>query len=152
MGLPRTLDEWQRVSPAWREKARKLIPEGGYPGPRRRPRDPDEERLLRRLGLDRQRPFGIANEAADPALQIRRTRKRAALTQAALARRAGMTQQQIQRLEDPARSNPTVATLRAIATALGCELRIRFDPGQAQATPAGGVIGQTPSRRRRTEP
>lgn len=127
MTMPKTLREWRRVSPSWRETAERLLPEGGYSGPRKRPRDPGEERALRRLGLDRQRPFGPANEAADAALQIRMARKRAGLSQAELAARMEVTQQQVQRLEDPDKSNPTVATLRAIADALGMELRIRLE-------------------------
>lgn len=53
------------MSPAWREKARRMIPEGGYPGPRKRPRDPEKEALLRRMGLDRQRPFVQENEETE---------------------------------------------------------------------------------------
>lgn len=124
MTLPKTLEEWERVSPAWRDKARRMIPEGGYPGPRTRPRDPEEEALLRRLGLDRQKPFGLDDEAADVALQIRRARKATGLSQAQLAERMGVTQQWVQRLEDPDRSNPTVETLGSIARALGRLLRI----------------------------
>lgn len=71
MGLPETLEDWRRVSPAWRARANVLIPPGGYPGERSRPRDPDEARALRKLGVDRQRPFGPADEASDAALQIR---------------------------------------------------------------------------------
>lgn len=124
MGLPKSLEEWRDVSPAWRDTAARLIPEGGYPGRRLRPRDPGETRALRRIGADRQRPFGPADETADAALQIRMARKRAGLSQAQLAERMGVSQQQVQRLEDPDRSNPTVATLRAVAAALGVELRI----------------------------
>ena len=127
MAMPKTLDEWRQVSPAWTAKAEALIPRGGYAGKRLRPRDPDEARALRRLGVDRQKPFGHANEAADAALQIRMARKRARISQAELARRLGMTQQQVQRLEDPDKSNPTVATLRAVATALGVRMIIRFE-------------------------
>lgn len=127
MGLPETLDEWREVSSAWRERAKQLIPEGGYPGERLRPRDPDEERALRKLGVDRQKPFAPTDEAADAALQIRMARKRAGLSQAELAERMAVTQQQVQRLEDPDKSNPTVATLQAIAEALGTRLRIRFE-------------------------
>lgn len=127
MTLPKNLEEWERISPKWAEKASQMIPEGGYPGPRRRPRDPDELRALRQLGVDRQRPFGVANLAADAALQIRMARKRAGVSQVELARRMGVTQQQVQRLEDPDRSNPTVTTLRAVAAALGVEVRIRFE-------------------------
>jgi antitoxin HicB len=127
MSLPKTLEEWERLSPAWAEKARRMIPEGGYTGPRRRPRDPGERRVLRDLGVDRQKPFGLSNLAADAALMIRMARKRAGISQAQLARRMGVTQQQVQRLEDPDRANPTVTTLRAVATALGLEVRIRFE-------------------------
>lgn len=126
MGLPRTIEEWRRVSPAWRQRARELIPAEGFSGERSRPRDPGEERALRELGLDRQRPFGIADERADAALQIRRARKRAGLTQAELAARMGVTQQRVQRLEDPDKSNPTVATLRTLARALDATLCIEF--------------------------
>lgn len=127
MTLPKNMAEWERLSPAWRETARRMIPEGGYSGKRLRPRDSDEMRALRKLGVDLQRPFGLANQGADAALQIRVARKRAGISQVELARRMGVTQQQVQRLEDPGRSNPTIATLRAIAAALGLELRVRFD-------------------------
>lgn len=127
MTLPKNLDEWEKKSRAWAEQARRMIPAEGYGGGRRRPRDPGEERALRAVGADRQMPFGLANLAADAALQIRMARKRAGVTQVELARRMGVTQQQVQRLEDPARSNPTVGTLRAVAEALGVEVRIRFE-------------------------
>lgn len=127
MTLPKTLLEWERVSPAWAEKARQMIPEGGYEGPRRRPRDAAEARALRELGVDRQKPFGLANLGADAALQIRTARKRAGITQAELARRMGITQQQVQRLEDPDRSNPTMATMRAIGQALGAQVSLRIE-------------------------
>ncbi len=127
MGLPKTLQEWREVSPAWAKKAEQLVPEGGYAGRRLRPRDRNEARALRRFGVDRQKPFGLANEAADAALQIRMARKQAGISQAELARRMGVSQQQVQRLEDPDKSNPTVATLRAVAKSLDSELRIRFD-------------------------
>ena len=127
MPMPKTLDEWRAASPAWKATAEKLIPAGGYAGKRLRPRDPDEARALRRLGVDRQKPFGHANEAADAALQIRMARKRAGISQAELAGRLGVTQQQVQRLEDPDKSNPTVATLRAVARALDLRMSIRFE-------------------------
>jgi transcriptional regulator with XRE-family HTH domain len=72
-------------------------------------------------------PFGLVNQGADAALQIRVARKRAGISQVELARRMSVSQQQVQRLEDPNKSNPTMATLRAIAKALGLELRVRFD-------------------------
>lgn len=129
MSLPKTIEEWRQVSPGWRDRAKTLIPSGGYAGMRTRPRDAGEERALRRLGADRQRPF--AGEAADVAVQLRMARKRRGISQAELARRIGVTQQQIQRLEDPDKANPTVASLGAIAEALGLRLSIRFeDPAQ----------------------
>jgi len=99
-----------------------MLPADGYAGKRRRPRDPEEIRALRRIGADRQKPF--IDEAGDAALQIRMARTRAGVTQAELASRLGVTQQQVQRLEDPDKSNPTVATLRSIARALGMRLRV----------------------------
>ena len=125
MGLPKTLDEWRRVSPTWRDAAKALLPTDGYAGERRRPRDPGEVRALRRIGADRQKPF--VEEASDAALLVRMARKRVGLTQVELAGRLGVTQQQVQRLEDPERSNPTVATLRAIARSLGRRLTIEFE-------------------------
>ena len=125
MALPKTLDEWRRVSPSWSETAKSMLPPEGYSGERLRPRDPGEVRALRRIGADRQKPF--VDEASDAALQIRMARTRAGLSQAALAARLGVTQQQIQRLEDPEHSNPTVSTLRAIGRALGRRLQVRFE-------------------------
>ena len=125
MSLPKTLEEWREISPAWRRTAQELIPADGYSGKRRRPRDPGETRALRRIGADRQRPF--VDEARDAALLIRMARTRAGVTQAELAARLGVTQQQIQRLEDPHKSNPTVATLRSVARALGVRLRLGLE-------------------------
>ncbi len=125
MSLPKTISEWLEESPAWSAKAKSLLPPDGYAGPRKRPRDPDELRALRRIGADRQRPF--VEETADAALQIRMARKLAGVSQAELARRMGVAQQQIQRLEDPERANPTMATLRSVARALGRRLSVRFD-------------------------
>ncbi len=124
----KNLAEWEQKSAAWAKTVERMIPQGGYPGKRLRPRDPDEERALRRLGVDRQKPFGQADERADAALQIRMARAAAGLSQVELARRMGVSQQQVQRLEDPDKSNPTVATLRSIARALGRRVEIRFAP------------------------
>lgn len=65
---------------------------------------------------------GVGRRLADPY-----ARKRAGISQAELAKRMGVSQQQVQRLEDPEKSNPTVATLRGVAGALGCRLRLRLD-------------------------
>jgi len=58
-------------------------------------------------------------------LQIRWRREELELTQGQLAKRAGVSQQQIAKLEDPD-GNPTVATLAKIATALGLRLELSF--------------------------
>jgi predicted RNase H-like HicB family nuclease/DNA-binding XRE family transcriptional regulator len=58
-------------------------------------------------------------------LQIRWRREQLALTQGQLAKRAGVSQQQIAKLEDPD-GNPTVATLEKIAAALGLRLEVTF--------------------------
>jgi len=52
------------------------------------------------------------------ALQLRWMRDKHGLTQAQLAKRAGVSQQQIAKLESP-NANPTLQTIKAIAQALG---------------------------------
>jgi ribosome-binding protein aMBF1 (putative translation factor) len=56
-------------------------------------------------------------------LAIRWARKRAGLTQAELARRAGLSQPVVARLEDPDH-NPTLDTLERVAVALGARLEV----------------------------
>ena len=58
-------------------------------------------------------------------LQIRWRREELELTQGQLAKRAGVSQQQIAKLEDPD-GNPTIATLEKIAAALGLRLEVSF--------------------------
>lgn len=126
MSLPETYEEWRERSGDWERRARELLGDADFSGPRRRPRDPDEEAALRELGLDRWRPFARLHGRSRPAFEIRRARKRAGLSQAELAARMGVSQQQVQQLEDPDRSNPTWATLRKIAEALDVELRLEM--------------------------
>jgi predicted RNase H-like HicB family nuclease/DNA-binding XRE family transcriptional regulator len=57
------------------------------------------------------------------ALQIRWRREDLGLTQAQLARRVGVSQQQIAKLEDPD-ANPTLATLEAVARGAGASLEV----------------------------
>ena len=59
-------------------------------------------------------------------LMIRQARKRHGLSQRQLAKRAGMTVQQLQKLEAPGKSNPTVKTLAAISRALDEQLDIQL--------------------------
>lgn len=57
-------------------------------------------------------------------LMIRNARKKHGLGQPALAKKLGITVQQLQKLETPGKSNPTVKTLAKISETLGEELEI----------------------------
>jgi antitoxin HicB len=59
-------------------------------------------------------------------LMIRHARSRHGLSQRQLAKRIGMTVQQLQKLETPGKSNPTVRTLAAISEALDENLQIEL--------------------------
>jgi ribosome-binding protein aMBF1 (putative translation factor) len=59
------------------------------------------------------------------AVQLRWARQDAGLTQAQLARRAHVSQQQIAKLERPG-SNPTLDTLAKVARALGVKLEVEL--------------------------
>lgn len=59
------------------------------------------------------------------AISLRWARQDAGLTQAQLAKRAGVSQQQIAKLERPG-ANPSVATLRKVADALGVRLELKL--------------------------
>ena len=63
-------------------------------------------------------------------MELRWTRHQAKLTQAQLAKRAGVSQQQIAQLEHPD-SNPTLDTLEKVARALGAQLELRLTPHPA---------------------
>jgi len=65
---------------------------------------------------------------------VRAARKRARVSQVALAEAAGMTQPSIARLEKGLVS-PTVITLDRIARALGTELVIDFEPTVGERRP-----------------
>jgi DNA-binding XRE family transcriptional regulator/predicted RNase H-like HicB family nuclease len=60
------------------------------------------------------------------ALEIRWARRDAALSQGALGKLAGVSQQQIAKLEDPD-ENPSIETLAKVARALGLEVNIGFE-------------------------
>lgn len=60
-------------------------------------------------------------------LYLRWERADAGLTQTQLARRAGVTQQAIAKLEHP-RANPTIETLEKVAAALGVRVEVGFRP------------------------
>lgn len=59
------------------------------------------------------------------AMQLRRAREDAHLTQAELAKRAGVSRRQIAKLERPG-ENPTIGTLAKIAKALGRHVDVVF--------------------------
>jgi transcriptional regulator with XRE-family HTH domain len=65
---------------------------------------------------------------AGPSALVRRLRREAGLTQRELARRAGVSQPVIARLERSPTANPTVGTLAAIAAAVGVRLRVVLEP------------------------
>jgi transcriptional regulator with XRE-family HTH domain len=57
---------------------------------------------------------------------LRQARHHAGLTQAELARRAGVSRQQVAKVERPD-SNPTLATLERLAQVLGLRLSVAFE-------------------------
>lgn len=71
----------------------------------------------------RAEPIAVAPQLA-VAVSLRWARQAAGLTQAELARRVGVSQQQVAKLERPG-ANPSIATLSKVADALG--VRIELD-------------------------
>jgi DNA-binding XRE family transcriptional regulator len=63
------------------------------------------------------------------ALMIRWARQDAGLSQKDLARRLGVSQQQVAKLEDPD-ENPTLETLSKLAGALGLTVSVNFETGR----------------------
>jgi len=70
--------------------------------------------------------FKKAGEAWNIAVQLAALRKEAGLSQKELAQRAGMTQQQISRLESPSYEGHSLSMLRRVADALGATLHIEL--------------------------
>lgn len=62
----------------------------------------------------------------DIAVQVAILRQKAGLTQSDLAKKIGVTQQVVARIENPDKSNMTVSTLRKVASALGKKLDINI--------------------------
>jgi transcriptional regulator with XRE-family HTH domain len=69
------------------------------------------------------------NEAMSAARLLRDSRNRAGLTQAGLARRLGVSQAAVAKLEHPA-ANPTITTLENALSALGQRLMLAAEPRQ----------------------
>ncbi len=57
---------------------------------------------------------------------IRDVRKKAGMTQIELAKKLGVSQQVISRLEHGDADNPTIKTLQKIATVTGTKLKLKF--------------------------
>lgn len=72
--------------------------------------------------------FERAGEAWDLALQLADLRKRAGLSQAALAQKLKTSQQQICRLESPRYSGHSMRMLRRVAKALNAHVRVVLEP------------------------
>lgn len=64
------------------------------------------------------------DEAVAVPLMIRQARQRVGFTQRQLAERIGITVQQVQKLETPRKSNPTIRILCSISRALDSDLEI----------------------------
>lgn len=80
---------------------------------------------------------------------IKRARKAAGLTQAELAKRAGMNQPEIARLES-ARANPRLSTLKRVVAATGHVLRLDLDENFGlDETLIAASLRETPAERLR---
>jgi antitoxin HicB len=89
-------------------------------------RDPQWEILLPKARRGRQYIWVAPYEDVSIPLMIRQARQRKGLSQRELARRLTMSVQQLQKLECPGKSNPTVRTLAAVSEALDEQLRIEL--------------------------
>jgi len=77
------------------------------------------------------------------ALLVRWARSDDGLTQGDLAKRMGVSQQQVAKLERP-NANPSIETLARLATALGRRLDLKLDLARAEAGTGGR--GRAPSK------
>ena len=89
-------------------------------------RDPEWCVPIPRARKSRRYTWITAPEGVAVPLMIRQARQEQGLSQTQLAKRIGMSVQQLQKLETPGRSNPTVRTLVAISHALETNLDIRL--------------------------
>lgn len=82
----------------------------------------------------------------DASTAIQKTRLRAGLTQAELAKRAGTTQSAISRLER-GRVRPSLETLERLAKACGVALELRLRPSEAPFAEFESNLSLTPAGR-----
>ncbi len=91
----------------------------------RRPRDPVEWVFLKRKGQllpsEQMRVLPVAEV-------LKANRLLAGLSQAELAKRVGVTQQAIQRLERRKGCSPSIATICKVARRLGCDVQVNLVP------------------------
>ncbi|OOG43853.1 helix-turn-helix domain-containing protein [Polaromonas sp. A23] len=62
------------------------------------------------------------------ASQMLKARARAGLTQDVVAERMGTTKSAVSRLESAGKHAPSLATLKRYASAVGCEIQVKFVP------------------------
>jgi uncharacterized protein len=85
----------------------------------------------------------------EPSTLIRRARQAAGLTQAELARRAGMKQPEIARLESPG-ANPRLSTLKRVVAATGHSVKLDLDEDFGiDETLIAASLKETPTQRLR---
>jgi len=86
--------------------------------------------LFKRLrrGLEERKRFVESNISKGIAYQIRAMRENNGLTQEELAKKVGMNQNAIHRLENPNYGKPTITTLKRVAAAFDVALIVRFVP------------------------
>ena len=89
-------------------------------------RDPDWEVPVPKTRRGKQYVWVTPYEDVSIPLMLRQARQRKGLSQRELAKKLGMSVQQLQKLECPGKSNPTVRTLAAVSEALDERLRIEL--------------------------
>lgn len=87
---------------------------------------------------------------ADPGALVRERRRELGLSQQSLARRAGITQAAVSRIERGLAS-PNWETLQALLLAMGCEPDLRVKPLQGRWDPAHLAASRARSPRERLE-